>query len=93
MTWSIRESRLVSRRLKRYESDKAVINNYYSIVKTLVHSSNPSSGGVPKKGKYGGVLGTHVTKSVVFVYSIDYAARAIDAVNLGDHKEVYGRDK
>ena len=92
MTWKIRESRRVSNRLDRYRSDKVVINNYRRIVKDLTHSDNPASMGVPKKGKYGGCLGTHVTKSVVLVYSIDYVARRVDAVDLGNHKEVYGRD-
>lgn len=48
--------------------------------------------GVPKRGKYRGCLGTHITKSVVIVYRIDYNARRIDLLKMGDHKIVYGKD-
>lgn len=56
----------------------------------MTHSDNPASMGVPKKGKYGGCLGTHVTKSVVLACSIDYVARRVGAADLG-YREVYGR--
>ena len=46
--------------------------------------------GVPKKGKCGGRLGTHVAKSVVLACGIDYAARRVGAADLW-YREVYGR--
>ena len=48
--------------------------------------------GIPKKGGYGGCLGAHIAKSVVVVYRIDYPARRIDLLGMGDHKTVYGCD-
>ena len=46
--------------------------------------------GIPKKGRYGGCLGAHITKSVVVVYRIDYAAHRIDMIKMGDHKASTG---
>ena len=92
MTWKIQVGDSVLDSLQYYKADKAVSKGYRHFVKNLAHSDNPASMGVPKKGKYGGCLGVHITKSVVLVYRIDYAARRIDLVNMGDHKKVYGRD-
>lgn len=47
--------------------------------------------GVPKRGKYSACRGAHITKSVVIVYRIDYDARRIDLLKIGDHKIVYGK--
>ena len=48
--------------------------------------------GIPKKDRHGGRLGTHVTKPVVLVYSVDYKAHRIDLIWMGDHKTTYWRD-
>ena len=90
--WRIQPSKEVDAALRYYKSDKAVSNNYDRLIKELESSSNPASIGIPKKGKHGGRLGTHVTKSVVLVYNIDYPAHRIDLIGMGDHKTVYGRD-
>ena len=90
--WRIRPIDAFSKCLRRYKADKSVLANYRRLVEGLARSDNPSSMGIPKKGKYSGCLGTHITKSVVLVYRIDYDARKIDLLGIGDHKTVYGRD-
>lgn len=90
--WNIRPSSKVERHLEHYKADKAVSANFARLVEDLATSSNPASIGVPKKGRHGGCLGTHITKSVVLVYSVDYKAHRIDLIWMGDHKTVNGRD-
>lgn len=78
--------------LRYYKSDKAVFKNCRRFIESLENSDNPAAMGVPKKARHGGCFGTHITKSVVVVYRIDYPARRIDLLGMGDHKTVYGRD-
>lgn len=91
-TWNLQPSDRFCDSLWHYRADKAVINNWRHLSASMARSDNPASMGVPKKGRYGGCLGTSITKSVVLVYRIDYAARRIDLLDMGDHKRVYGRD-
>ena len=90
--WGIRQGKRVEAALRYYKADKAVSKNYARIVDDLKRSRNPASLGIPKKGRHGGSLGTHITKSVVLVYRIDYPAHRIDLAWMGDHKEVYWHD-
>jgi len=91
VTWDVQPSERFYDGIGYYRADKAVINNCRRLASDLACSDNPAAMGVPKKGKYSGCLGTHITKSVVLVYRIDYAARRIDLLDVGDHKRVYGR--
>ena len=91
--WNIRPSSKVERQLERYKADKAVSANFARlVVEDLASSSNPASMGVPKKGRHGGCLGTHITKSVVLAYSVDYKAYRVDLIGMGDHNTVHRRD-
>lgn len=88
--WNVQNDNSIDKSLRHYSADKAVTNNYYRIVHHMICSDDPATIGVPKKGKYAGCFGAHVTKSVVLIYRIDYASHRIDLLNLGDHKMVYG---
>ncbi len=90
--WTIQESRSIVKSLQYYKADKAVSNNYHRLVDELPHLDNPANMGIPKKGRYSGCIGAHITKSVVVVYRIDHAAHRIDLLKMGDHKMVYGSD-
>ncbi len=90
--WRIQLSETFLKCLRRYKADKAVFRNCRRFIEDLSFSDNPASLGIPKKGQYGGCLGTHITKSVVLVYSVDYARHKIDLIKIGDHKMVYGSD-
>ena len=90
--WNIQNDKSLYKSLLRYRADKAVFNNYRRVVQELIGSDNPSAMGIPKKGKHGGCMGTHITKSVVLLYRINYAAHRIDLLERGDHKMVYWRD-
>lgn len=90
--WKLQPSELVCSRRRHHRADKAVVKNYRKFVGDLGRSENPASMRVPKKGRYGGCLGAHITKSVVLVYRINYTTHSIDLVNMGDHKMVYGSD-
>ena len=90
--WNVQNDESLSKSLRRYRADKAVFNNYRRVVQDLIQSDNPASIGVPKKGKHGGCMGTHITKYVVFLYRIDYALHRIDLLRPGGQKMVYGRD-
>lgn len=92
MRWIVQPSKQVGDSLRRDRSDKAVFKNYRRFIKSLENSVNPAAIGIPKKGRYGGCLGAHITKSVVVIYRVDYPARQIDLLVMGDHKTVYGRD-
>ena len=62
-------------------------------MRDLVYSDDPATMCVPKKkGKCAGCFGTHITKSVVVIYHINYALYRIYLVEMGGHKETYGRD-
>lgn len=88
----VRTSNIFDNYFRRYRADKAVYNNYRRVVEDLAHSNNPASMGIPKKGQLGGCLGTHITKSVVLVYSVDYATHMNELLKIGDHKTVYRKD-
>ena len=90
--WKIHPSKQAKGRCRHYKAYKAVSGNYDRPIEVLERSSNPASLGIPKKGRHGGSLGTHITKSVVLVYRIDYPAHRIDLAWMGDHKEVYWHD-
>ena len=90
--WNVQSDDSIDDALQRYKADKSVRNTYHRVVRDLVYSDDPATMGVPKKGKYAGCFGTHITKSVVLLYRIDYASHRIDLVELGDHKMVYGSD-
>lgn len=90
--WIIQESKSVVKSLRYYKADKAVSSNYGRFIDELLCIEDPAGMGVPKKGKYKGCIGVHITKSVVVVYRIDYVAHRIDLLKMGDHKMVYGSD-
>lgn len=90
--WTVQPIKQVMDSLRYYKSDKAVFKNYRRFIESLENSDNPAALGVPKKGRYDGCFGTHIAKPVVVVYRIDYPARRIDLLGMGDHKTVYGRD-
>lgn len=90
--WRIQLSETFLKCLRRCKADKAVFRNCRRLIEDLSSSDNPASMGIPKKGRYGGCLGTHVTKSVVLVYTVDYVHHKIDLIKIGDHKMVYGSD-
>ena len=90
--WSVQSDGSIDRALRRYKADKSVRNTYHRVVQDLVYSDDPSTMGVPKRGRHAGCFGTHITKSVVLLYRIDYTSHRIDLLELGDHKTVYGSD-
>ena len=90
--WNVQCDASIDKALHHYRADKAVRSTYHRVVRDLAYSDDPATLGVPKKGKYAGCFGTHITKSVVAIYHINYALHRIDLVELGDHKETYGRD-
>ena len=91
MPWSVRLVGAFHKCLRRYKADKAVLSNYRQFIVSLARSDSPASMGVPKRGKYRGCLGAHITKSVVVAYRIDYDARRIDLLKTGTARLCTGK--
>lgn len=90
--WKVQSDDSIDKSLRRYKANRPVGDNYAQVVQSLADSDAPETVGVLKKGKYARCFGTHITKSVVLIYRVDYKRHRIDLIELGDHKMVYGKD-
>jgi mRNA-degrading endonuclease YafQ of YafQ-DinJ toxin-antitoxin module len=82
----------LDKKLKKYKSNKPLIDNYFVFLEELKISEDPGTLGEPKCGQYKNCRGRHLTKSHSLIYSIDYKNHKIILIDLDDHKNLYGRD-
>ena len=59
----------------------------------LANSVYPNRISEKKMTKYGEVFTININDSFRLAFSVDFASKTIEIKRLGDHKEVYGKDK
>ncbi len=90
--WQIDESEYVVKQFKKLGSVEKI--KYRDIVKQLASDEHPRKFGefVPTR-KHGKCWTTRLTQSCRLVYRVCEDTMTIQLVSVGDHKEIYGKDK
>lgn len=82
----------IDRKLKKFKSDKAIVDGFKRAVRDLAASNDPRQIGELKHGKYRYCYAIHITKSHSLVYRVFMTEKVIQLIDLDDHKNLYGRD-
>jgi len=82
----------IKKKIKKFKSDKAIIDNFKRMVIELTNAKDPRSIGEMKHGRYRYCYGIHLTKSHSLIYRIFEERKIIQIIDLDDHKNLYGRD-
>ena len=82
----------IDRKLRKFKSDKAIIDGFKRAIKDLAASNDPRQIGELKHGKYRYCYAIHITKSHSLVYRVFMTEKVIQLIDLDDHKNLYGRD-
>jgi len=82
----------IDRKLRKFKSDKAIVDGFKRVIKDLAASNDPRQIGELKHGKYRYCYAIHITKSHSLVYRVFMTEKVIQLIDLDDHKNLYGRD-
>ena len=82
----------IDKKLKKYKSNKPLVDNYFVFLDELKNTDSPETLGEPKCGQYKNCRGKHLTKSHSLIYYVDYTQHTVFLIDLDDHKNLYGRD-
>lgn len=82
----------IDKKLKKFRSDKAIIDGFKRTVNDLTTSDDPRKIGELKHGQYRYCYAIHITKSHSLIYRVFMTERVIQFIDLDDHKNLYGRD-
>lgn len=82
----------INKKLKKFRTDKAIIQGYKRIVGDLAVSDDPRKLGESKHGRYKYCYAIHVSKSHSLVYRVFFAENIVQLIDLDDHKNLFGRD-
>ncbi|MEX0656502.1 MAG: hypothetical protein WD154_03020 [Nitrosopumilaceae archaeon] len=82
----------IDRKLRKFKSDKAIIDGFKRAIRDLASSNDPRQIGELKHGKYRYCYAIHITKSHSLVYRVFVTEKVIQLIDLDDHKNLYGRD-
>jgi addiction module RelE/StbE family toxin len=85
-------SEKTKKKLKKFKSDKAIIEGFSRVLKELKTSPDPTMIGERKHGLYANCYGVHITKNHSLVYMYMPKEDIVILVDLDDHKNLYGRD-
>ena len=92
MTWNVEATGIFHKNAKKYSKDTQVRNALNSRLTLLQNREFPERLGDIKSGSLRGIYGLRLTKSIRLLYQVDYDTHTIRLINVGDHKEVYGKD-
>lgn len=90
--WTLVQSRRYERHLKGYRHDQAITGALSERLESLRGVEESERLGDHKIGRLEGTYGMRLSKSVRLLYAVDHPARVIRLLDIGNHKEVYGRD-
>lgn len=90
--WKIRLNDNFVRKLHKHSSKRDVIDGYENAALDLIHSVDPERPGDHKRGSLNRLYGCRITKSYRLLYYVDRSRKEVVMVDLGGHKNVYGRD-
>ena len=80
------------KKLKKFKSDKAIINGFSRILEELRDAPDPTKIGERKHGIYRNCLAIHITKNHSLLYRYFPEQDLLQLIDLDDHKGLYGRD-
>lgn len=90
--WRVIHQARMDRALKNIKGNAPAADRLVEILDSVKNCKDPSDIGERKRGRYRHCYGVHLAKSVSFIYSIDCRSHTAYAVDIGDHKWLYGRD-
>ncbi|MGQ0376200.1 MAG: hypothetical protein ACT4OW_01685 [Nitrososphaerota archaeon] len=82
----------IDRKLRKFKSDKTIVDGFKRAIIDLAASNDPRQIGELKHGKYRYCYAIHITKSHSLVYRVFMTEKIIQLIDLDDHKNLYGRD-
>ena len=85
-------SEKTKKKLKKFKSDKAIVEGFSRVLKELQTAPDPTKIGERKHGLYSNCYGIHITKNHSLVYIYMSKEDLVILVDLDDHKNLYGRD-
>jgi len=87
--WKINEPSDIRKTFRKL--GKSEKNQYRTAIRTLAESEDPKVHGNYKNNL--GCFTYNITKSFRITFDIDYENRIINIIKIGDHKQIYGKDK
>lgn len=83
---------IIDKKLKKFKSNKDIINGYKTAIIELSTSEDPTKIGTLKHGKFKHCYSYNVTKSYRLLYRVYFKEKIIQLIDLDDHKNIFGRD-
>lgn len=91
--WTIQSAdSSIDKKLKKYRSEKDLIISYRQAITDLTNCDDPTSLDKRKHGKLKFCYSYKLTKSYRLLYRVFRTEKIIQLIDLGDHKELFGRD-
>lgn len=93
--WKLVQSNRYAKRMKKYRRNREVNKVLDERLKSLQAAADPRRLGEIKFRQMNGAdeaYGTWLSKSVRLLFAVDDDAQEIRLLDMGSHKEVYGRD-
>ena len=90
LRWAVSQSREVKRNLRKYKSNKPVLDSFENAIRILVNEKDPAE--VAYKKTADDICLYRLGRSIRMSYWMDYEKGIIHLGYLGNHKEVYGWD-
>ena len=91
-SWEIKLHPRMAKALKTIKGNAPAQHQLAIFTNDLQAGKDPSTLGERKRGPYRNCFGLHLTKSISLIYNVEHHARIVHFINLGDHKQLYGRD-
>ena len=82
----------IDKKLKKFKSDKSIIDGYFRALDDLKDATDPTTVGERKHGKYKFCFAIHVTKNHSLIYLYLHGKDLVQLIDLDDHKTLFGRD-
>ncbi|MGI0082067.1 MAG: hypothetical protein ACREAG_02005 [Nitrosopumilaceae archaeon] len=82
----------IDKKLKKFRSDKQIIDGYRRAILDLTEAKDPRTLGERKHGRYKYCYAYGITKSHRLVYRVFYDQNVVQLIDLDDHKVLFGRD-
>ena len=82
----------IDKKLKKFKSDKSIIDGYFRALESLKDAPDSTTIGERKHGKYKFCFAIHITKSHSLIYLYLREKDLVQLIDLDDHKTLFGRD-
>ena len=92
--WTVRQDGgRMPKALKNIRGNAPVMRNFIGLLMCMKDCKDPSTLGEKMRySRYRCCWKAHLTKSITFIYSVRADSSTVYALDIGDHKWLYGRD-